>query len=97
MTTFESSKRICTSYVLKIWQMLSENIKAKRVVRCNLLLYLLKHGAAGRFRFFSNKIFTADAKVPEERPLLSHNVNMFWSKEFCSPSSSNLNLLDYFV
>jgi len=57
MTIFESSKRICTFYVLQIWQMLSENIKAKRVVRCNLLLYLLKHEAAGRLRFFSDKIF----------------------------------------
>ncbi|KAG5346601.1 GT2D2 protein, partial [Acromyrmex charruanus] len=62
-----------TSYVFKIWQMLSENVKAKRV-NCNLFLYSLTHKAADRFRFFSDKIFTADAKVNRrDDRRLAHN------------------------
>jgi hypothetical protein len=52
------------SYVLKVRQMLSQEIKDKRVARCQHLLTSLKHDAASRIRFFSNeKIFVLDAKV----------------------------------
>ena len=52
------------SYVLKVRQMLSDEMKAKRVARCSLLLTSINHEAAGRIQFFSDeKIFTVDAKV----------------------------------
>ncbi len=52
------------SYVLKIHQHLTDAMKVKRVARCELLLSLLKHQAAGRMRFFSDeKIFTVEQKV----------------------------------
>lgn len=50
------------SYVLKVRQLLTEPMKAKRLAKCNLLLSTLKHEASGRLRFFSDeKIFTVDA------------------------------------
>ena len=54
----------CKSYRLKVRQRLSEEMKAKRVERCSLLLTSLKRSAAGRIRFLSDeKIFCVDAKV----------------------------------
>lgn len=54
----------CRSYVLKVKQMLSPQLKERRLAKCHLLLSSLKHEAAGRLRFFSDeKIFTVDAKV----------------------------------
>lgn len=54
----------CKSYVLRVRQMLSAEMKSKRVARCSLLLSSLKHEAAGHLRFFSDeKIFVVDAKV----------------------------------
>ncbi len=52
------------SYVFKVRQHLSEEMKAKRVAKCALLLASLKHAASGRVRFFSDeKIFCIDQKV----------------------------------
>lgn len=54
----------CRSYQLKVRQMLSPQLKERRLAKCHLLLTSLKHEAAGRLRFFSDeKIFTVDAKV----------------------------------
>ena len=54
----------CHSYVLKVRQMLSPQLKEQRLAKCHLLLTSLKHEAAGRLRFFNDeKIFTVDAKV----------------------------------
>lgn len=50
------------SYALKVRQLLTEPMKAKRLAKCSLLLSSLKHEASGRLRFFSDeKIFTVDA------------------------------------
>ncbi|XP_018364731.1 PREDICTED: uncharacterized protein LOC108762295, partial [Trachymyrmex cornetzi] len=63
------------SYTIKLRQMLSEAARTKRVERCNLLLYSLKHNAAGRLKFFSDeKIFTMDAKINRRNDRwLAHN------------------------
>lgn len=54
----------CKSYRLKVHQMLSQKMKAKRLERCSLLLTSLKGKASGRIRFFSDeKMFCLDAKV----------------------------------
>lgn len=54
----------CKSYRLKLHQMLSDNMKIKRLERSSLLLSSLKGKASGRIRLFSDeKIFCLDAKV----------------------------------
>jgi inhibitor of nuclear factor kappa-B kinase subunit alpha len=54
----------CKSYVLRVRQMLSAEMKNKRVARCAILLSSLKHEAAGHLKFFSDeKMFCVDAKV----------------------------------
>ena len=54
----------CRSYVLKVRQLLSPQLKERRLAKSQLLLSSLKHEASGRLRFFSDeKIFTIDAKV----------------------------------
>ena len=54
----------CLSYLLKVRQLLSPQLKERRLAKSQLLLSSLKHEASGRLRFFSDeKIFTIDAKV----------------------------------
>ena len=58
----------CHSYTLRVWQLLTESVKAKRLAKCSLLLSSLKHEASGRLRFFSNeKIFIVDASFNKKK------------------------------
>ena len=60
----------CRSCVMKVWQMLSPELKERQLAKCHVLLTSLKHDAAGRLRFFSNEtIFTVDAKVNRRNDL----------------------------
>ena len=56
----------CKSYILKVRQMLSDAMKARRLERSELLITSLKHRDASQIRFFSDKIFCVDVKISHQ-------------------------------